>query len=85
MLRHMEQIPSQNKVRAEGFLRRKALPYAPDAWHGLEPVKDSHESSFNRHFHKLQPMQVVGRDTEGLLGKIVDGRQPSMAVRMGGG
>ena len=81
----MEQIPSQNKVRAEGFLRRKALPYAPDAWHGLERVKTGHESSFNQCFHKPHPIQVMGRDTEGLLGKIVDGRQPSMAVRMGGG
>ncbi len=78
----MEQIPSQNEGRAEKFLRRKALPYAPNAWHGLEPVKDSHEASFNRHFHKLQPMQVVERKPGGLLGGILDGRRPSMATRM---
>ena len=81
----MEQIPPQNKVRAEGFLQRKALRYVPDAWHGLEPVKASQETSFNRRFHKLQPMRAVGRKPGGLLRGILDGRQPSMAVRMGGG
>lgn len=84
-LRHMEQIPSQNKGRAERSLQRATLPYAPDAWPGLEPVKAGHETSFNRHFHKPGSMQVVERVTKGLLGKIVDGRQPSMATQIGGG
>lgn len=81
-LRHMKQIPSQNEGRAEGSLRHKALPYAPDGWHGLEPVKASHEASFNRRFHKLQPMRAVERKPGGLLRGILDGRRPSMATRM---
>ncbi len=84
-LRHMEQIPPQNKGRAEKFLQHKVLPYAPDAWHGLEPVKAGHETSFNRHFHESEPMQVVERETGKLLEEIADGRRASMGTRIGGG
>ena len=85
-LRGMEQIlPFQDKDRVEGCLRHQAPPYALGAWLPSEPVKPGHEASFNKCFHKPHPMQVMGKETEGLLGKIVDGRQPSMAVRMGGG
>lgn len=72
-LRHMEQISPQNKGRTEGFLMRKALPYAPDAWHGLEPVKPGHKTSFNQ-CHQPQPMRMVERKAEGLLGEIANGR-----------
>ena len=74
-LRNMEQIPSQNKGRAERSLQRATLPYAPDAWHGLEPVKASHETSFNRRHQPHQPMRVVERKAEGLLGETADGRR----------
>lgn len=81
----MEQIfPLQDKDRAEGLLRHQAPPYALGAWLAPERVKPRHEVSFNQCFHKPHPMQVMGRETEGLLVGIVDGRLPSMATRIGG-
>ena len=81
----MEQIlPSQDEDGAKGFLRHQASPYALGAWLAPERVKPGHETSFNQRFHKPYPMQVVGRQRKGLLGKIVDGRQPSIGTRMGG-
>ena len=81
----MEQTPSQDKNRVEGCLRHQAPAYALDAWVAPEHVKPGHEASFNRYFHKPEPMRAVAREAEGLPGEIIDGRQPSMAVRMGGG
>ena len=81
----MEQIlPLQDKDRVEGFLRHQAPPYAPSAWLAPEPVKPDHEASFNQCFHKPHPMQVMGREVEGLSVEIVDGQRPSMATRIGG-
>ena len=85
-LRGMEQIlPPQNKAGTEVFLRHEPLPSVPDAWHGPEHVKPGHETSLNQYFHKPEPMWAVAREVEGLPGENIDGRQPSMAVRMGGG
>ena len=76
-LRDTEQIPLQEEGGIEGFLRREVLPYAVDAWHVAKSVKIGYEISFNRYFHKPEPMRTldeigddilaVERETEGLL------------------
>lgn len=81
----MEQTPSQDKDRVEAGLLREVLPFAPGACHGPEHVKPGHETSLNQYFHKAEPMRAVAREAEGLPGEIIEKRQPSMAVRMGGG
>ena len=81
----MEQTPSQDKNRVEGCLRHQAPLYALGAWVAPERVNPRHEASFNRYFHKPEPMRAVAREAEGLPGEIIEKRQPSTAVRMGGG
>ena len=81
----MKQTPPQNKAGTEVFSHHELLPSVPDAWHGPERVQTGHKTSLNRHSHKPEPMRTVERQAEGLPGEIIDGRQPSMAVRMGGG
>ncbi len=76
-LRDAEQIPLKEREGIEGFLRREVLPYAGDAWYNEQSVKIGYEISFNRHFHKPEPMRTldeiraeiaaVERETEGLL------------------
>lgn len=80
----MEQTPSQDKNRVEGCLRHQPPPYGLGAWLASEHVKPGHEAGFNQCFHNPRPIQVMGRETEGwLLGKIVEGRQPSISTRVG--
>ena len=43
----------------EAFLRREALPYAPDAWYAPDSVKVGYEISFTRHFYKPQPLRPL--------------------------
>ncbi len=76
-LRDTEQIPLQEEGGIEGFLRCEVLPYAGDAWYVAKSVKIGYEISFNRYFHKPEPMRTldeigddilaVERETEGLL------------------
>ncbi len=76
-LRDTEQIPLKETGGIEGFLRREVLPYAGDAWYVAKSVKIGYEISFNRYFHKPEPMRTldeiraeiaaVERDAEGLL------------------
>ena len=80
-LRDTEQIPLKEGDGIEGFLRREVLPYAGDAWYVAKSVKTGYEISFNRYFHKLEPMRTldeigddilaVERETEGLLLEIL--------------
>ena len=80
-LRDTEQIPLQEEGGIEGFLRREVLPYAGDAWYVAKSVKTGYEISFNRYFHKPEPMRTldeigddilaVERETEGLLLEIL--------------
>ena len=59
------------------------LPYAADVWYVAKSVKTGYEISFNRYFHKPEPMRTleeiradilaVERETEGLLGRLVPG------------
>ena len=80
-LRDTEQIPLQEQGGIDGFLRREVLPYAEDAWYGEKSVKIGYEISFNRYFHKPEPMRTldeigadilaVERETEGLLLEIL--------------
>ena len=80
----MEQTPSQDKNRVEAGLQHQAPPYGLGAWLAPERVKSGHDASFNQCFHSPHPIQVMGRETEGwLLGKIVEGRQPSISTRVG--
>ena len=80
-LRDTEQIPLKEEGGIEGFLRREVLPYAGDAWYVAKSVKIGYEISFNRYFHKPEPMRTldeigddilsVERETEGLLLEIL--------------
>ena len=80
-LRDTEQIPLQEEGAIEGFLRREVLPYAGDAWYVAKSVRIGYEISFNRYFHKPEPMRTldeigedilaVERETEGLLLEIL--------------
>ena len=80
-LRDTEQVPLLEEGGVEAFLRREALPYAPDAWYDPASVKVGYEISFTRHFYKPQPLRPleeiradimeVEQETEGLLGEIV--------------
>ena len=82
-LRDTEQIPLQGEGGIEGFLRREVLPYAADAWYVAKSVKTGYEISFNRYFHKPEPMRTLEeiqadilaaeRETEGLLGRLFPG------------
>ena len=84
VLRDTEQVPLQEEGGIEGFLRREVLPYAGDAWYVAKSVKTGYEISFNRYFHKPQPMRTldeigddilaVERETEGLLVEILGRR-----------
>ena len=80
-LRDTEQIPLMEGDGIEEFLRREVLPYARDAWYVAKSVKIGYEISFNRYFHKPEPMRTldeigddilaVERETEGLLLEIL--------------
>ena len=80
-LRDTEQIPLKEGDGIEGFLRREVLPYAGDAWYVAKSVKIGYEISFNRYFHRPEPMRTldeighdilaVERETEGLLLEIL--------------
>ena len=80
-LRDTEQIPLTEEGGIEEFLRREVLPYAADAWYVAKSVKIGYEISFNRYFHKPEPMRTlqeigddilaVERETEGLLLEIL--------------
>jgi len=84
-LRDTEQIPLKEADGIEGFLRREVLPYAGDAWYVAQSVKIGYEISFNRYFHKPEPMraldeiraeiEAVEREAEGLL-EGWPGREP---------
>jgi len=83
-LRDTEQIPLREDGGIEAFLRREVLPYAGDAWYRPDNVKIGYEISFNRYFHKPQPMRTLNeiradiltleRETEGLLGDLMRGQ-----------
>ena len=58
-------------------MRREVLPYAQDAWYVEKSIRIGYEISFNRYFHKPEPMRTlteigaeivaVEREAEGLL------------------
>ena len=80
-LRDAEQIPLKEDGGIEGFLRREVLPWAPDAWYVAKSVKIGYEISFNRYFHKPEPMRSleeiraeileVEREAAGLVGEVL--------------
>ena len=81
-LRDTEQIPLQEEGGIEAFLRREALPYAPDAWYQPDTVKVGYEISFTRYFYKPQPLRTMEeiraeilaleKDTIGLIEEILN-------------
>jgi type I restriction enzyme M protein len=83
-LRDTEQVPLLEKGGIEAFLRREVLPHAADAWYDPASVKTGYEVSFTRYFYKPQPLRTLEeiradilaleRETEGLLGEIVGGK-----------
>jgi type I restriction enzyme M protein len=84
-LRDTEQIPLLEEGGIEAFLRREVMPYALDAWYVPDSVKTGYEVSFTRYFYKPQPLRTLEeiradivaleKETEGLLGEIVKGKQ----------
>ena len=86
-LRDTEQVPLLEEGGIEAFLRREALPYAPDAWYVPSSVKVGYEISFTRHFYKPQPLRpleeiradilALEQETEGLLADIVAAGGPT--------
>ena len=84
-LRDTEQIPLKEAGGIEGFLRREVLPYAGDAWYVAKSVKVGYEISFNRYFHKPEPMRTLDeiradilaleQEAEGLLTGLFAGEQ----------
>ena len=85
-LRDAEQIPLREDGGIEAFLRREVLPYAADAWYKPASVKTGYEISFNRYFHKPEPMRTLAdiradidaleRESEGLLDDLLMVREP---------
>lgn len=83
-LRDTEQIPLQEEGGVKAFIRREALPYAPDAWYRRDSEKIGYEINFNRYFYKPAPMRTLEeiradilaleQETEGLLGNIIGGK-----------
>ena len=79
-LRDTEQIPLLAEGGIEGFLRREALPWAPDAWYDPQSVKIGYEISFTRYFYKPQPLRPLAeiradilaleQETEGLAAEM---------------
>jgi type I restriction enzyme M protein len=67
----------------EAFIRREVLPHAPDDWYVPDSVKTGYAISFTRYFYKPQPLRTLEeiradilaleRETEGLLGEIIEG------------
>jgi type I restriction enzyme M protein len=80
-LRDTEQVPLLEEGGIEAFLRREALPYAPDAWYDPDTVKIGYEISFTRYFYKPQPLRTleeiradilaVEKEADGLLDGIL--------------
>ena len=80
-LRDTEQVPLLEDGGIDAFLRREALPYAPDAWYTPSSVKTGYEINFNRHFYQPQPLRplediradilALERETEGLLSQVL--------------
>ena len=58
-LRDTEQIPFVGEGGLEGFLRRKVLRYAVDAWCLPKSVEIGYEISFDRHVFEPQPMRTL--------------------------
>ncbi len=89
-LRDTEQIPLTEEGGIDEFLRREVLPYAEDAWYVAKSVKIGYEISFNRHFHKPEPIRTLDeiraeiegfeREAVGLLGGLL-GREQLPAYR----
>ena len=84
--RDTEQIPLQEGGGIDAFLRREVLPYAADAWYRPGRVKIGYEISFNRYFHKPEPMRhldeiradilALEKETAGLLDDVLLVREP---------
>jgi type I restriction enzyme M protein len=81
-LRDTEQVPLLEEGGVDSFLRREVLPYTADAWCDPASEKIGYEISFTREFYKPQPLRslediradilAVERETEGLIGEIVE-------------
>jgi len=58
-LRDTEKIPVLAEGAIESFIRREVLPYASHTWYVPSSVKTGYETSFTRHFYKLQPLRTL--------------------------
>ncbi|KFA40880.1 type I restriction-modification system DNA methylase [Xylella fastidiosa] len=83
-LRDTEQVPLKEPGGIDAFFSREVLPHAPDAWIATNKTQVGYEISFSRYFYKPVPLRtlaeiradilVLEQQTEGLLHKIVGGR-----------
>ena len=82
-LRDVEQAPLLEAGGVGGFVRREALPYAPEAWYVPGSVKVGYGISFTRYFYRPQPLRppeeiwadigALEREAGGLLEEIRGG------------
>ena len=78
-----EQIPLLEEGGIEAFIKRKVLPYTPDARLVEADTKIGYEVSFTRHFYQPPKLRTLGQisadilaleqETEGLLSEITGG------------
>jgi type I restriction enzyme M protein len=80
-LRDTEQVPLLEEGGIDTFIRRKVLPYTPDAWIKKDATRIGYEISFTRHFYRPQALRTLqeiradilaaGREAEGLLDELL--------------
>ena len=85
-LRDTEQVPLLEEGGIDAFIRRKVLPYTPDAWINAGATKIGYEISFTRHFYKPQPLRTLAeiaadivaaeKEAEGLLDGLAGVLEP---------
>jgi hypothetical protein len=78
------QTESAERVDSRTFLRRKMLPYSPNAWYDPASVKVGYEINFNRYFYKPKALRTleeiradllaVEREVQGLLNDVTGGQ-----------
>jgi type I restriction enzyme M protein len=75
------QTESAERADSRTYLRRKMLPYAPDAWYDPASIKVGYEINFNRYFYKPKALRTleeiwagifaVEKEVHGLLKEIL--------------
>jgi len=80
-LRDFENVPLMDNI--EAYFKREVLPHVPDAWMDRSKDKVGYEINFTKEFYKYKPFRsleeirkdilAIEKETEGLLGKVLNG------------